>query len=68
MVKIANILVHHLGDEDGAEAEALRAEGFRKSQELIELNRDKIARLAAALAQEGELDQANIDTVLADGA
>jgi hypothetical protein len=67
VVKIKNILVDHLGDEDGAEAEALRSAGFRKSQEMVELHRYQIVRLAAALAQHSELDQATVDAVLADG-
>jgi hypothetical protein len=57
MVKIGN-LVDDCAEDEG---EALRYAGYRRSKELLELHRAKLERLAQALAERTELDQAAID-------
>jgi ATP-dependent Zn protease len=64
MVKIGN-LVDDFAEEEG---EALRYAGYQRSEELLELHRVKVERLAQALAECTELDQAAIEQILiADG-
>ena len=58
MVKIHNLV------DDLAEDEALRYAGYRRSNELLELHRAKVERLAQALAESAELDQAAIEQIL----
>src|SRR5467141_1972277 len=60
MVKIAN-LVDDFAEDEG---EALRYAGYRRSKELLELHRAKVDRLAQALAERAELDQAAIEQIL----
>ena len=60
LVKIAN-LVDDFAEDKG---EALRYAGYRRSKELLELHRAKVERLAQALAERAELDQAAIDQIL----
>jgi hypothetical protein len=60
MVKISN-LVDDLAEEEG---EALRYAGYRRSKELLELHHAKVERLAQALAERTELDQAGIEQIL----
>ena len=60
MVKIAN-LVDDFAEDKG---EALRYAGYRRSKELLELHRAKVERLAQALAERAELDQAVIEQIL----
>ena len=61
MVKIAN-LVDDFAEDEGEEA--LRYAGYRRSKELLELHRAKVERLAQALAERAELDQAAIEQIL----
>jgi hypothetical protein len=60
MVKISN-LVDDFAEDEG---EALRYAGYRRSKELLELHRAKVERLAQALAERTELDQAAIEQIL----
>jgi ATP-dependent Zn protease len=62
MVKIGNIVE----DYDEAEAEDIRYAGYRRSHELLALHRTTVERLAAALAEQGELDHDAIERILAD--
>jgi len=63
-VQISNILA----DCDDAVAEDARSAGCRRSQELLELHRAAVERLATALAEQGELDHDIIERILADAA
>jgi len=58
MVKIGNLV------DDSDEGEALRYAGYRRSKELLKLHRAKVERLAQALAERAELDQAAIEQIL----
>jgi hypothetical protein len=60
MVRISNLLDHH-SEEEG---EALRYAAYRRSQELLELHRENVERLAGALAKHRELDEAAIEQAL----
>jgi HD-GYP domain-containing protein (c-di-GMP phosphodiesterase class II) len=60
-VKIGNIV----GDYDDDEGEALRDAGFSKSWETLEAHRAAVERLAAALAEHGELDHETIERIIA---
>jgi len=60
MVKILNV-VDELAE---AEGEALRYAGYRRSKEILELHRATVERLAQALAERAELDQAAIEQIL----
>jgi ATP-dependent Zn protease len=60
MVKIGN-LVDDFAEDEG---EALRYAGYRRSEELLELHRAKVERLAQALAERTELDQGAIEQIL----
>jgi hypothetical protein len=62
MVKIRSIVE----DYDEAEAEAVRYAGYHRSEKLLELHRTAVERLAAALAEHGELDDHAIERILAD--
>jgi hypothetical protein len=64
MVKIGNIVDGH----DEAAAEDIRYAGYARSQELLELHRAVVERLAAALAEQGELDHDAIERILSDAA
>jgi ATP-dependent Zn protease len=46
------------------EGEALRYDGYRRSEELLALHRAKLERLAQVLAERTELDQAAIELIL----
>ena len=61
-VKIANIVE----DYDDEERETLRDKGFTKAWEALEVHRSTVERLAAALAEVGELDHAAIERIIAD--
>ena len=54
-------LVDDLAEDEG---EALRYAGYRRSNELLELHRAKVERLAQALADRTELDRAEIEQIL----
>jgi ATP-dependent Zn protease len=57
--------INDLIDElDEAEGNALRLAGYHKSKQLLELHRDKVLRLACALAECTELDQEAIEQIL----
>jgi ATP-dependent Zn protease len=60
VVKIHN-LVDDFAEDEG---EALRYAGYRRSNELLELHRAKVERLAQALADRAELDRAEIEQIL----
>jgi hypothetical protein len=60
MVRIRNLIEDHT-DEEG---EALRYAACRRSQELLELHRARVERLANALAARTELDEAAIEHIL----
>lgn len=60
MVRIDNLLE----DYDEATAETTRETGYRRSEELLELHRAAVERLAAALAEQGELDHDAIERIL----
>lgn len=60
MVKIGNLIDRRSEDE----GEALRYAGYRRSKELLKLHRAKVERLAQALAERTELDQAAIEQIL----
>jgi hypothetical protein len=62
MVKIGNIVE----DYDEAVVEDIRYAGYRRSHELLELHRATVECLAAALAEQGELDHDAIERILAD--
>lgn len=55
-----------VADYDDAEEEAIRDAGFSKSWETLETYRAAVERLAAALAEHGELDHDAIERILAD--
>lgn len=63
-VKIRNLVDSY----DDAEREALRDAGFSKSWETLETHRAAVERLAAALAEEGDLDHEAIERIIADAA
>jgi ATP-dependent Zn protease len=58
--KIGN-LVDDLAEDEG---EAFQCAGYRRSNELLELHRAKVERLAQALANRAELDRAEIEQIL----
>jgi hypothetical protein len=60
MVKIGNLVDNYTEDE----GEALRYAGCRRSKELLELHHEKVERLAQALAERAEIDQAVIEQIL----
>lgn len=60
MVKVYNLI----GEE--AEAEEIRYAGYDRARELLEQHRAAVERLAAALAEHGELDHDAIERILAD--
>jgi ATP-dependent Zn protease len=60
MIKIGNLIEDYAEDE----GEALRYAGYRRSKDLLELHRAKVERLAQALAERTELDQAVIEQIL----
>jgi len=62
MVKIKNV-VDEYEEEEG---EVLRYAGYRRSQELLELHRAVVERLAVALAEQGELEQIAIERIVAN--
>jgi len=60
MVKIVN-LVDNCSEDEG---KALRYAGYRRSEELLELHRAKVERLASVLAERTELNHAAIEQIL----
>ena len=62
-VRIYNIL----DDYEPTEGEALRDAGFGKSRETLEAYRATVELLAAALAEQGELDHAAVEHIIGDG-
>ena len=60
MVKVRN-LVGELSEHEG---ERLRYVGYERSRELLELHRAKLERLALALVEHLELDQAIIEQIM----
>jgi ATP-dependent Zn protease len=64
MVRIKNLIDDRAEDE----GEALRFAGYQRSKELLELHRSMVERLAEALAERAELDQAVIEQILISNA